>query len=77
MISMYNNFSAAGISAVAPTTAAMLPLDFPLGTQTEPLWLVLGGFAIFAALQAVKRIAPTWHEMVDDNELDERAATTA
>lgn len=63
---MYSNFSAAAFSATAPATAAVLPLDFPLGLDTEPLWLLLGGFAIFAALQAVKRIAPTWSDITGD-----------
>lgn len=63
---MYNNYSIAGASVAGPATASMLPLDFPLGPQTEPFWLVLGGFAIFAALSAAKRIAPTWSQLVDE-----------
>lgn len=65
---MYNNFSAASLSVTAPAAASTMPLDFPLGPQTEPYWLVLGGFAIFAALLAVKRIAPTWTDLVGTDE---------
>ncbi|QQS02076.1 MAG: hypothetical protein IPK37_06850 [Austwickia sp.] len=61
---MYNNYSIAGASIAAPTSASFLPLDFPLGPSTEPFWLLLGGFAIFAALSAAKRIAPTWTQLV-------------
>lgn len=63
---MYHNAGALGIIVATPATASVLPLDFPLGPQTEPFWFVLGGFAIFAALQAAKRIAPTWADLTGD-----------
>lgn len=74
---MYNNVGSFGFSIATPATAAMLPMDFPLGIHTEPFWLVIGGFAIFAACQAVKRIAPTWHELTAGDEADELAAQAA
>lgn len=74
---MYNNYSIAGASIAAPTTASFLPLDFPLGPSTEPFWLLLGGFAIFAALSAAKRIAPTWSQLIGSNDYGTSPAAEA
>lgn len=61
---MYHHCGAFTFSVATPATAAMLPLDVPLSSGSGPLWLTLGGFAIFAACSAVKRIAPTWDDLV-------------
>lgn len=72
---MYCNPGATVSFATPAAAASVMPMEFPLNAQTEPLWLVLGGFAIFAAGQAAKRIAPTWTDIAGATETATTRAT--
>ncbi len=70
---MYNNPTGAAVGVSGVSLAAAMPFA-PGLSWGEPLWMVLGSFALLAAGSAVRRIAPTWRQMTGESLADEDRA---